>query len=138
MAINFMPHCGAILICKFDGLNEPEMTKRRPVVVVSPKSKDRWGLCTVVPLSTTAPRPVKECHYKLTTAPPLPEPYNSDWHWVKGDMLYTMSFERLSMPLIGKDDSGKRLYDDRVVSEEDLKAIRACVLSGLGFSFASV
>lgn len=136
MAINFVPHCGTILICKFDGLLEPEMTKRRPVVVVSPKSKERRGLCTVVPLSTTDPRPVKSHHYKLKTAPPLPEPYNSDWHWVKADMLYTMSYQRLSMPLIGKDESGNRIYDDRVVSEEDLDAIRKCILNGLGISFA--
>jgi len=132
MAIKYMPQMGAILICDFAGLQEPEMTKRRPVVVISPKIKDRWGLCSEVPLSTTPPRQVKEYHHQLQTVPPLPQPYNSEWHWVKADMIYTLSFNRLSMPSDGKDANGKRTYDDRVISAEDLLAIQQCVLKGLG------
>ena len=132
MAIKFVPQIGTILFCDFSGMIEPEMTKRRPVVVVSPKMKDRWGLCAVVPLSTTPPRPVKSFHYRLQTVPSLPAPYESEWHWVKADMIYTVSFERLRMPSPGKDPSGKRIYDERVVSPEDLAAIQQCLLCGLG------
>lgn len=132
MAIKFHPDQGTILICDFQGMRTPEMTKRRPVVVVSPKMKDRYGLCSVVPLSTTDPRPVKGYHMKLQTKPALPYPYDSDFHWVKADMLYTVAFDRLSVPCDGKDENGKRTYDQRIVSPDDLAAIQRCILLGLG------
>ena len=132
MAINYSPAQGSILICDFKGFQEPEITKRRPVVVISPKMKDRWGLCTVVPLSTTPPRPVKDYHYKLSTVPPMPAPYTSAWHWVKADLVYTVSFERLHLMLESKGEGGKRVYDQRVISEADLNAIKLCLMKGLG------
>src|SRR3546814_2449978 len=40
------PPTGTILTCNFDaGFKEPEMVKRRPVIVVSPKISIRAGLC---------------------------------------------------------------------------------------------
>lgn len=44
-----------VLICDFTtGFQAPEMVKKRPVVVVSPRR--RIGqVCTVVPLSSVAP-----------------------------------------------------------------------------------
>ena len=134
MAIKFVPAQGSILICDFKGFQEPEMTKRRPVVVISPKMKDRWGLCSVVPLSTTPPRPVKDYHLKLKTDPPLPEPYSSEWQWVKADLIYTVSFERLHLMFDSKGDDGKRIYDQRIVSKDELEAIQKCVLFGLGLT----
>ena len=132
MPIKFAPEIGTILICDFRGYEQPEITKRRPVVVVSPRLKDRWGVCTVVPLSTTPPRPVKGYHYRLRTAPPLPYPYDSDEHWVKGDLISTVGYDRLSLPFTGeKDAQGKRIYDQRVVSAEDLGAIQACIRRAL-------
>ncbi|RYH32945.1 MAG: type II toxin-antitoxin system PemK/MazF family toxin [Alcaligenaceae bacterium] len=132
MSINFHPDPGTILICDFRGLEEPEMIKRRPVVVVSPKFKDRTGLCTVVPLSTTPPRPVKPYHFRLQVVPVLPAPYDSEWHWVKADMVYALSFKRFYLPTDGKMNDGKRIYELRVVSAVDLQAIRQCLLKGLG------
>jgi hypothetical protein len=52
--------------------------------------------------------------------------------WLKGDMLCAVSFDRLSLPQDGKDDRGKRIYDLRHLSDEELRQVMSCVLSGLG------
>lgn len=132
MAIHFHPDQGTIVICDFNGFKEPEMTKRRPAIVVSPRFRDRGNLCCVVPLSTTAPKPVMPYHYRLYMPEPLPAPYESDMHWVKADMLYTVSFDRLFLPSTGKDASGKRVYDIRVISKTELQSIQCCILHGIG------
>lgn len=134
MSIQFHPEPGTILICDFKGLNAPEMTKRRPVIVISPRLKYRTKLCTIVPLSTTVPTKIEPYHYKLNIAPPLPSPYDNSHAWVKADMLYTVSFDRLTPPFIKKDPSGKREYDARVIEKLDLIKIQECVLYGLGLT----
>lgn len=88
---------------------------------------------TVVPLSSQRPTDVYEYHHKLTIDPPLPAPYSDPFHWVKADMIYTVAFHRLFLPVAGRDAAGKRLYDQRIIDASDLKLIRACVLQGLGF-----
>lgn len=76
VAIREHPKIGTILICDFDqGFKEPEMVKRRPVIVVSPKISTRPGLCTVVALSTTEPRPKMPFHCEIDLDPPLPPPW---------------------------------------------------------------
>ena len=132
MAIQFHPEQGTILVCDFKGFVQPEMIKRRPVVVLSPRLRKRDGLCTVVPLSTTPPKEVAPYHFKLHVTPVLPEPYNADFHWVKADMVYTVSFDRLHLPFNGKDPEGKRRYDVRVIDKADLLKIQQCLLHGLG------
>ena len=135
MSIHYHPEVGTILICDFKDFRAPEMTKRRPVIVISPRLKHRTNLCTVVPLSTTAPTRPESYHYKLNITPPLPEPY--DKHhvcWVKADMLYTVSFKRLSPPHSKKDASGRRQYDVRVIEKLDLIKIQECVIHGLGLT----
>ena len=134
MSIQYHPEPGTILICDFKGLSAPEMTKRRPVIVVSPRFKNRTNLCTIVPLSTTAPTRVEQYHYKLHIAPSLPEPYNSNHAWVKADMLYTVAFDRLFLPFSKKDSSGKREYDVRVIDKIDLIKIQQCMIFGLGLN----
>jgi hypothetical protein len=47
-------------------------------------------------------------------------------------MLSAVSFSRLHLPFIGKDLSGKRMYDIRHVTESELRMIRGCILSGMG------
>lgn len=132
MAIQFHPEQGTIVICDFAGFVSPEMIKRRPAVVVSPRLRRRNGLCTVVPLSTTPPDPICPYHFKLHVTPVLPAPYNADFHWVKADMLYTVAFSRLHIPFDGKDALGKRNYDLRVIDAADLLKIQECILHGLG------
>jgi uncharacterized protein YifN (PemK superfamily) len=134
MAIQFHPEQGTIVICDFTGFVAPEMVKRRPAVIVSPRLRRREGLCTIVPLSTTPPEPVALYHFKLHVAPPLPAPYNSNYHWVKADMLYTVSFNRLNLPFLGKDSSGKRKYDVRIIDPADLIKIQECMMHALGLT----
>ncbi len=134
MALQFHPEQGTIVICDFRGFIAPEMVKRRPVVVVSPRLRSRANLCTIVPLSTSEPTKVAAYHFKLHVSPPLPAPYDSSFHWVKADMIYTVSFDRLTLPFKAKDASGKRIYDIRVIDKADLTKIQECVLHGIGLS----
>ena len=132
MAINFHPAKGSILICDFGMLRTPEIIKRRPVIVISPNFKHRSNLCTVVPLSKEPPPKIMPCHFKLFFEPLLPEPYLNPYSWVLADMLYTISFERLKQFNLGKDDSGKRVYLDRRLSDSELNQVLDCVKYGLG------
>lgn len=132
MTLNIHPAPGTIVICDFKGMVEPEITKRRPAIVVSPRFRNRSRLCTIVPLSTTPPIPPEKYHYKLYMDEPLPEPYNAPMHWVKADMLYTVAFSRLSLPFEGKDASGNRLYTVRIINPEEMEKVQSCILHGIG------
>lgn len=134
MATQFHPEPGTIVICDFRGFVAPEMVKRRPAIVVSPRLRNRGRLCSIVPLSTTAPPTVAAYHFKLHVDPPLPAPYDSRFHWVKADMVYTVSFDRLDVMHAGKDASGKRIDDIRVIDKADFTKIQECILQGLGLS----
>jgi mRNA interferase MazF len=133
MSISYHPLMGTVIICDFNGI-EPEMVKRRLSVVVSPRFRNRYGLCTVVPLSTTPPYEMAPYHCKLEFDEPLPYPYNSLVQWVKGDMLATVSFDRLFLPSDGKDDKGKRKYITKILCDADLRKVRECMLHALSFS----
>jgi uncharacterized protein YifN (PemK superfamily) len=69
MALRFVPHPGTVLLCDYDlgrsGTVPPEMTKRRPVVVVSARGRSMIGPYLVVPFSTQAPRLPNRSHYRL-------------------------------------------------------------------------
>ncbi|NTW84175.1 MAG: type II toxin-antitoxin system PemK/MazF family toxin [Chlorobiaceae bacterium] len=132
MSISYHPKQGTIVICDFAGLIRPEMVKRRPVVIVSPRFRGRDQLCTVVPLSKTPPVPEMPYHYKHYVDPALPAPYDASYHWVKGDMLYTVSLDRLDLPFDGKDSTGKRNYITRLITPADLLKIQKCISKGLG------
>ncbi|MDX8383863.1 MAG: type II toxin-antitoxin system PemK/MazF family toxin [Ghiorsea sp.] len=134
MALNYHPEQGTIVICDFKGFVQPEMVKRRPAVVVSPRLRSRGKLCVIVPLSTTPPSRVRPYHYKLHVDPVLPKPYSAKFHWVKADMVYTVSFDRLSLPFEGKDKSGRRSYDVRVIDDADMLKIQEAMLHGLGLT----
>ena len=134
MALKYHPDIGTIVICDFSGSKFPEMDKKRPAIVISPRFRDRGNLCSVVPLSTTAPKPVKDYHFKLHMETPLPDPYGAFMCWVKADMIYTVSFERLSLPFEKKSDTGQRIYDCRKISDAELIQIRRCILHGIGLS----
>lgn len=139
MALQFHPEQGTILICDFNGYVEPEMVKRRPVVVISPRLRNRGNLCAVVPLSSTEPRKIEPYHFRLHTTPTLPAPYTNSFHWVKADMVYTVSFSRLALMTHGlKDKQGKRIYDQRIVDKADLLKIQSAVLHGLGLTSLTV
>lgn len=128
MAIKFTPDVGTILLCDFGNVIEPEMCKKRPVVVLS--SVSPW-LCIVVPLSTTDPEEQMPWHCLVNTPKTLPYPYNSKVHWLKGDMVNTVSFDRLTMPHKGKDRDGHRLYVKIRLSEEEMGEVKSCVLAAI-------
>lgn len=134
MAIAEHPAPGTILLCNFDyGFVPPEMVKRRPVVVVSPKISVRPRLCTVIPLSTEPPQIRMPYHFELADiAPPLPVPWDKGPNWVKADMIYAVSFDRLDFIRYGKERNGRRLYRYETVTDHQMKQIRACMLSALG------
>ncbi|MBN4046604.1 type II toxin-antitoxin system PemK/MazF family toxin [bacterium AH-315-P15] len=133
MPISEHPKAGTVLLCDFNnGFKVPEMTKIRPVVVLSPKIVARPFLCTIVSLSTDTPDPVMQYHRQIDIRPKLPDRYDSDGVWVKGDMIYAVGFHRLDFIRCGKDRSGKRLYHYDPVSDQNLKIIRQCVLRGMG------
>ena len=133
MAISEHPRFGAVLMCDFlSGFREPEMTKYRPVVVVSPRIEARPGLCTVVSLSTTAPDPVMPYHCQIDLRPRLPFPWESDGIWVKGDMVNAVGFHRLNLVRQGKARDGKRIYVYEPLPDATLKLIRQCILRAMG------
>lgn len=135
MSISEHPALGTVVMCDFNlGFRVPEMVKRRPVVVISPKISGRPHLCTVVALSTDPPDVVMPYHCQIDLRPKLPEPWNSDGVWVKGDMVNAVAFHRLDLIRLGKDRNGKRQYLYEPLSRENMQAVRACVLRALGLS----
>ena len=132
MPLNFHPHPGMVLICDFNtGFKAPEMIKRRPVVMISPRPRRSNQLCTIVPLSTTAPNPVEPFHHRMNPRS-LPGKLAQKETWAKCDMLATVSLERLDRVMIGKEPSGKRRYVAAPVIVDDLEAIRRGVMIALG------
>jgi uncharacterized protein YifN (PemK superfamily) len=134
MSLQYHPEPGTIVVCNFHGFVAPEMVKKRPAVVISPRLRNRGNLCTIVPCSTSEPPRISSYHFKLHVDPPLPSPYDSSFQRIKADMVYTVSFDRLTLPFKGKDSSGKRIYDVRVIDKSDLIKIQECVLHGIGLS----
>src|SRR5689334_4765961 len=113
MPLHIHPRVGAVLVCDYEpGFRPPEMVKRRPVIVISPRLRERDGLCTVVPLSGTPPIRRYPFHCQIKFTPCLPYPYDDEMHWVKADMLATVGFHRLSPLRTGRDFEGKRQYDN--------------------------
>lgn len=122
MALSFQPKVGGVVMCHFDGFVEPEMVKKRPVVVIA-RNRGNNNLVTIVPLSTTEPEVMETHHYQLPKNP-VPAQRGKKC-WAKCDMVATVSIERMD-----------RLKDgwNRVVPEvtaADLNAIRLCVVSAL-------
>lgn len=132
MAIKYHPDAGDILICDFKGMIPPEMVKRRPVINLTPRYRRSGGLCLVAPLSTTAPNAVQLWHKRLRVD--LPAPYTSPEVWLKGEFLYTVSYERLFLFSAGKDEYGKRQYARPALSEKEMMDVWQCVFHGMGRS----
>lgn len=132
MPINFNPVAGTILICDFSGSIPPEMNKRRPVVVLSPAFKGRYKLATVAALSTTDPDPIASYHFRFALNPPLPMPFDKPQMWVKGDMVFSASYDRLDRFKVGKNSAGMRIYRAFHLPPGILPEIQKAVLNGLG------
>lgn len=105
------------------------MVKRRAVVVLVQRKRER--LCTVAPFSTSPPQPVMPYHAKLSFDPELPHPYSGEYKWLKGDMVYTVSWDRLDRPHIKDRATGKRTYVNRHLSATDFQQVQTCVRAAL-------
>lgn len=136
MPINEHPPIGTLLCCDFDaGFKAPEMIGRRLVVVVSPKISVRARLCTVLPISETAPLPAMPYHHKIEKFdPPLPDSWGNHPRWLKGDMIVSIGFHRLDLIRTGKDRYGQRTYRMTPFSPDDIRIFRKCMLNSLGLA----
>lgn len=100
------------------------MLKIRKVVVISPTATHNRKLCTVVPISSTAPEIQQDWHHLLRTNPLPADGYKE--LWVKCDMIYTVSFERLDKLHRKTRSSGREYFVPRL-SAEDMQGVIACV-----------
>lgn len=134
MGIRYPVAPGTLLLCDYNtGFRAPEMVKRRPVVVVSPRLPRRDWLCTVVPLSTTPPEAEVPYVCQIALLEALPDPFTAMTVWAKADMMATVSFDRLDLFRTARDASGKRSYLKPALSAEDLQRVRACILHAVGW-----
>jgi uncharacterized protein YifN (PemK superfamily) len=127
MPLWFQPKPRSVMYCDFTGYRIPEMTKRRPVVVLRAHKRNR-KLVYVVPLSTTPPNPAQRYHYHFACSPVTRgAPVEA---WAKCDMATVVSTDRLS---VARDRLGQAI----TVSPEELAAMRRCVALAYGFSAAA-
>jgi mRNA interferase MazF len=134
MGIQFPAGVGTILLCDYNrgGFQPPEMVKRRPAVVISPRLPFRDGLCTVVPISSDDGMVAAEYVVRLEFKPPLPAPFSYDVAWAKCDMLATVGFARLDFFHTERDQHGRRKYLNPKLPTADLERVRRGVLFALG------
>ena len=134
MPLKFFPLPGTILRCDFHGFKVPEMVKSRPVIALSPKIQNiHRSTIIIVPLSTTEPKPLHKYNLKVTLpGEKIPDGIEREC-WLKGDMLYSLSIERLDLYHFGRDKlTGKRSYYTEKFSGEDLFNIRKAVSHAIG------
>ncbi len=119
------------MLCDFQGMIEPEMVKRREVVVIA-KHRHNSLLVTIVPLSTTEPTRTESYHHKLSKDPrPNGDPTNTIW--AKCDMIYTVCLSRLDTHYT-RTRRGKREQVRVMLDNNDFAAIRHCVAEFLQLS----
>lgn len=124
--LKIYPRAGQIYVCDFTGFQEPEMVKKRPVIVISPRLPYRSGIVAVVPISLTEPKHTLPFCYRLSKNY-HPEESDDLPCWAKADMVMNVGLYRLSPFKIGR-----RKYAYPTLTPEDLAAVRHAVLSGLG------
>ncbi len=124
--IQFHPKKGSVLICDFRGHEVPEIIKKRPVVVITPKLPYRNGLAMVVPLSTTPPE--HDVDYVVKLHGYYGNDMNKPQQYAKCDLVSSVSFKRLDRVKIGY-----RKYITPTVSDDDLRGILQGVKKAFGF-----
>jgi mRNA interferase MazF len=134
MALMYYPRPGEIVLCNYGGnVIHPEMDKRRPVVIVTPRLRRRGQLVGVIPLSTTAPNPIEDYHCSIVLQNTLPAPFDSQQMWAKCDMLATVSIDRLD-----RFRGSGRTYTTGMLNPSQLKDVQTAVLCGLGLSSLTI
>lgn len=102
------------------------MTKKRPVIVVSPRLPHRSAIVAIVPISTTAPK------HELPFVVKLSKNYHPTEAkelvtWAKCDMLLNIGVHRLDAFKVGR-----RKYTYPTLTPEDLAGVRNGIVYGLG------
>ncbi len=134
MALLYHPEQGCLVRVAFEpGFREPEMVKRRLCVVLSPAISARGKVLTVVALSTTSPLRPMPYHAEIEIPFELPVGWERRC-WVKGDMVNAVGFHRTDLIQLGKDATGRRVYQTAVLPPDTFQRVRRCVLHGLGLS----
>lgn len=116
-----------MLVADFRGFEPPEICKKRPVIVVSPRLPNRGDLVAVVPTSTTAPRKEMPYHVRLSRNY-APWDAGGGPVWAKCDLLMNIGLHRLDGFKVGR-----RAWETPQISEQDLERVRAGVMAALGF-----
>jgi uncharacterized protein YifN (PemK superfamily) len=114
------------------GFKIAEMTKKRLAIVLSPHIRSRGELVTIVPLSLTEPPTILPFHKLIDIPFELPPHWGSHSRWVKGDMVNAVGFHRLDLLCLGKDKTGKPIYQCNVLPPDLFMQVHRCVLHGLG------
>jgi uncharacterized protein YifN (PemK superfamily) len=118
---SFHPRKRTILLCDFDriGFAPPEMTKRRRIVVL----RTFGPIALIVPLSATAPRPIRPYHTLIDGGPYASL---STSVWAKCNMLTHVAITRLErVRALG------RLHSERL-GLQDFRRILNCVAHAAG------
>ncbi|HHA2250168.1 TPA: type II toxin-antitoxin system PemK/MazF family toxin [Enterobacter ludwigii] len=114
-------------MCDFKGMVVPEMVKVRPVIVVA-RNRLNSQLVTVVPVSTTAPMQIRDCHHELSVNP-IPGSEHIPC-WVKCDMIMTVSLAR--MDRIKTRSWEGRSYIVPMIDHAEFELIKRAILHGVG------
>ena len=124
MSIRFPVAPGTVLLCDYSsGFRPPEMVKRRPPVVISPRLPHRDGPCTVVLLSGSPPPETVAYQCPVTFPEPLPAPFA------------TVGLNRLDLfPTRRHPNTGERAFLKIRVTKGQLAAIRLAVLHALAIA----
>jgi uncharacterized protein YifN (PemK superfamily) len=132
LALKYHPKQGTLVLVHFDrAFKQPEMVKSRPCIVISKRIKQRPNLVTVVPLSTTPPDPVMPYHCEIEIDLDLPPRWRAKTCWVKGDMIYSLSFERVNLFNLGRGEDGRRRYQTSTISQDSFDKVQNCVRAAL-------
>lgn len=142
MSITFTPNAGDVLMCDFGPDPQdpatyplaagpvsvaPEMIKRRHVLVLAANHR----MIIVAPFSTVPPPRIRNFHFYIP-ADTYPFFAAGADNWLKADLATAVSRDRLDRVFY----AGR--YQSAVVSAEDLKSCRACVLHGLSLGALAV
>ena len=121
------PSPGRVVMCDFTFLRKPEMQKERRAIVVSARSSNATGRCTVVPVSKLMAAIPNPAHYRFSPAA-YPFFHKSEPVWAICDHIYTVSLERLWMVNISH-----RPAPSAAISAQHLADIRALLGTTLGY-----
>ncbi len=133
MALYYYPEQKTLLYCNLDDFTPPEMTKKRPAVVISGRKRIfhlKNELVSIVPLSTTRPVPQKSYHH-LMSPDSLPGHLAEEDTWAKCDIILTVALHRLDRITLRSPDDGSRIYVAPKISDDDFRSIQECILHGL-------